>query len=289
MSAAMACWAGNDALVKLCAGTLAVGPILTLRGVFALMLVVGMLALARERPELQALLKWPVALRCGLEFGAAFSSAWALSRAPLATVTALTMLAPLLAAVGAVCLRWERAQRQRLLAVALGLGGAILVVQPWHSERPDLGGVAAALVCAVCLAARDLSTRAVAPLLSPRLLTAATTATVCVAGAVLWWAGAPVVPAAIVGALWMLAAAATCATAGSLLLVHALRRSEIGAVMPFRFSLMLWAALLGLLMWDERPSASGWLGLALIATAGIAALRPVRARSQGPKGADSAQ
>lgn len=273
MAAAMGCWAGNDALVKLCAQDLAVPQILAIRGLFASAFALTLVLLARERFQPGTLLRPAVALRCALKLATAASATWALAHAPLGVVTAITMTAPMLAVLGAQMLGWEARTWTRLLGVLAGLFGALLVVQPWQSQRPPLQGVAAAFLCALCLAARDLSTRRLAQTLSARAMTLLTSATVGLAGLGVWQA--TTAPATSI-APWhwgLLAAAALCATAGNLMLVAALRSTNLGRVMPLRFSLLLWSTLLGMLIWQEQPSALTWAGLVLIAATGAAALR----------------
>ncbi|WP_295380776.1 DMT family transporter [uncultured Pseudacidovorax sp.] len=272
MAAAMGCWAGNDALVKLCAHDLSVTQILAIRGLFASALALTLVLLARERLQPRALTRPAVALRCTLELATAASATWALAHAPLGVVTAITMTAPMLAVLGAQLLGWEARAWTRLLGVLAGLFGALLVVQPWQNQQPPLTGVAAAFICALCLAARDLSTRRLAQTLSARAMTLLTSATVGLAGLGVWQATAPATP--ITPSHWgLLAGAALCATAGNLLLVAALRSTHVGRVMPLRFSLLLWSTLLGMLIWQERTSALTWIGLVLIAATGAAALR----------------
>ncbi|RYF51098.1 MAG: DMT family transporter [Comamonadaceae bacterium] len=272
MVAAMGFWAGNDALVKACSGHLSTGQILAVRGVFAVALALFLLILSRQGLEFRLLMRRDVVLRCAMEFATAASSTLALSLAPLSMVTALAMTAPLLAVIGALLLGWEPRRWLRLMAVGIGMAGALLVVQPWRSQPAPVLGVAAAIGCAVCLAARDLSTRRLANLLTARQLTVATSTSVWIAGAVMW-AVSPQGSAVAGHHLALLALAALCATAGNLLLVHALMRGDVDRVMPLRFTLLLWSALLGLVVWNERPSTVAWCGLALVAAAGVLAMR----------------
>lgn len=271
MTAAMGFWAGNDALIKACTPQMGTAQIMTVRGVFAVVLALTLLLAARQVLPRRLLFSPAVLLRCALELATAASSITALSLAPLSVVTALMMTAPLLAMLGVVILGWERWSLWRLQAALAGLVGALLVVQPWRVDAPPMAGVLAALGCALCLAARDLSTRRVASLLTARQLTLATSTCVWLAGVGLWvWA--PQGLSMAMDHLYLLAAAAVSATADNLLLVRALSRGEVGRIMPLRFTLLLWSSLLGFLVWHEKPSPLAWLGLGLIAAAGVASL-----------------
>jgi drug/metabolite transporter (DMT)-like permease len=73
-----------------------------------------------------------------------------------------------------------------------------------------------------------------------------------------------------------LAAAASCATLGSYALVAACRDVDLSVVTPFRDSFIVWALLLGYVIWAEVPAPSAALGLILIIAAGAFTIRSTR-------------
>lgn len=272
MLVAMGCYVLNDVFVKLSAQQLPPGQVLAVRGFFASLFAVALAWGARTR--------WRTALcplvgaRCGLEITTALTSVLALSLAPLATVSTLMMTAPLMIAVTAMALHWEPWKSSRLVAAAVGFVGVLLVIQP--SARADVAGSghACAVLCAASLAARDLVTRRIPGAIPSVVITAAATLAVCLAGVFLgltehWKALARHETTA-------LAAAASCATLGSYALVAACRDVDLSVVTPFRYSFIVWALLLGYVIWADVPAPSAALGLILIIAAGAFTIRSTR-------------
>ncbi|MBT2337128.1 DMT family transporter [Variovorax paradoxus] len=263
MLVAMACYVLNDVFVKLTTHRLPPGQVLAVRGAFASILV---LAIAwRARASWWAALRPLIAVRCGLEITTALASVMALSLISLATVSTLMMTAPLLIAATAMLLRWEPWQGGRLLAIAAGFAGTLLVLRP-STELNISAGHACALLCAVSLAARDLVTRRIPATIPSATVAVATTLAVCLAGMLLGllepWV--PLGPRELAA----LAAAAGCAALGNYALIAACRDVDLSVVTPFRYSIILWAMLLGYAIWGDAPQPLAAIGVSLIIAAG---------------------
>ena len=56
---------------------------------------------------------------------------------------------------------------------------------------------------------------------------------------------------------------------GYLLLITSLRVGELSAIMPFRYSRIVFLLILGILVFGERPSVSMLLGSALVIFSGV--------------------
>ena len=274
MLVAMGCYVLNDVFVKLAAQSLPPGQVLAVRGAFASVFV---LAIARgTRAGWLAALRPLIGVRCGLEITTALTSVIALSLAPLATVSTLMMTAPLMIAATAMVLRWEPWRGRRLLATAAGFAGVLLVIQPSVGLNVPAAGHACALLCAASLAARDLVTRRIPAAIPSATIAVATTLAVCLAGLLLGlverWT--PLTR----HELAVLAAAAGCAALGNYALIVACRGVDLSVVTPFRYSLIVWAMLLGYAIWGDIPQHHAALGVVLIIAAGAftvwAARRP---------------
>jgi len=272
MLVAMGCYVLNDACVKLTTHSLPPGQVLAVRGVFASVLL---LAIARGawrgwEPALRPI----VGVRCALEVTTALASVLALTFAPLATVSTLMMTAPLMIAVMAMVLGWEPWSKGRLIATAAGFIGVLLVIRPAMGFDVAFAGHAWALVCAASLAARDLVTRRIPAAVPSATIAVATTIAVCMAGGLLGvseqWAspGASEVAA--------LAAAAGCAALGNYALIAACRGVDLSVVTPFRYSLILWAMLLGYAIWGDVPQPIAAVGVVMIVVAGAFTIQSAR-------------
>jgi drug/metabolite transporter (DMT)-like permease len=71
------------------------------------------------------------------------------------------------------------------------------------------------------------------------------------------------------------------ATAGQLLMTTAFRQADAGALAPYNYTSIVWAALFGYVMWGETIGAMPLFGIALIVGSSIAvAMR--RKQEEGP-------
>jgi drug/metabolite transporter (DMT)-like permease len=52
-----------------------------------------------------------------------------------------------------------------------------------------------------------------------------------------------------------------------------MRFGEMSLVAPFRYSGLLFALLIGYVVWDEVPNVLGWVGIFLLAISGLLILR----------------
>ena len=56
---------------------------------------------------------------------------------------------------------------------------------------------------------------------------------------------------------------------GQLLLTEALRRAPVAVVAPFDYTQLVWACLIGFLVWDEIPRAATVAGAMVVAASGV--------------------
>jgi drug/metabolite transporter (DMT)-like permease len=56
---------------------------------------------------------------------------------------------------------------------------------------------------------------------------------------------------------------------GQLFLTSALRFAPVSVVVPFDYTQLLWAVLLGWWLWGTRPPATTWIGAAVIVASGL--------------------
>ena len=72
------------------------------------------------------------------------------------------------------------------------------------------------------------------------------------------------------GSEWLiLAALGLTGGVGQLCLTASLRYAPVPVVVPFDYSQLLWAVLLGWLLWEVQPPPSTWAGAALIVAGGL--------------------
>lgn len=185
-----------------------------------------------------------------------------LSLIPLAEATALSLASPLIATAGAILFLGEPVRGHRWLGLGLGVAGMLTILRPGFEE---IGlGAAAVLLSAVLVTASKLIAKTLTRTESP---------TAIVAWLTLLMIPVTAVPAAFVWQtptglqLLMLLGIGALGSCGHLCLVHAYRLADVGLVEPLVFFRLVWAALLGFLIFAEIPDAWVWIGGLLIVAA----------------------
>lgn len=200
---------------------------------------------------------------------------FALQRGPLAIVTLLNRLQPLFVAALAPSVLGERTTRGTALVLLASLAGALLVMRPGsaHFDFPALVAALGAVVSALAhLAVRRLSATD-----DPLLIVIAFTAVDVLGGASLSVAHF-VRPTP--HQWWLLVGTAAAAGLGQLLLTHAYRRDEASRVAAASYSSVVWALVIGYLLWQELPDRLALLGGAVIVGAGLALVLQRRATAR---------
>lgn len=184
---------------------------------------------------------------------------------PLAEATAIGFSVPIFATVLAAMILREQVGRWRWTAVVAGFVGVLVIIQP-GSGHVSAYGALAAIGAAVSTACATIAIRHLG-------------ATEAVATTVFWFGLTSLVP---LGLLMPVAAhthdAATfAAIAGlglaggiaQLALTGALRFAPVSLVMPMDYSSLLWASLLGWLIFGQLPTAWTLLGAPIVILAGL--------------------
>jgi drug/metabolite transporter (DMT)-like permease len=69
--------------------------------------------------------------------------------------------------------------------------------------------------------------------------------------------------------LWLLAGSAVLVTAANISIIRAFRGTDVTVVSPFRYFGVLWALLLGFLIWRDTPNMLAMAGTMLIVGSGL--------------------
>lgn len=277
MMCSMAAFTFNDTLVKLLGTDVPLFQMLFLRGVLASLLIWGLArVLGRLRWDLSRRDWGLVALRSGAEIGAAYFFITALYVMPIANVTAILQVLPLTVTLGGALFFGESVGWRRASAIAAGFCGMLLIVRP-GPEGFDTYAIYA-LVAVGFVTLRDLSTRKMSPQV-PSL-----TVTLVASLGVMLFAGA-----ASLGVEWvaldsrqwlLLMGASVFILGGYLFSVLVMRLGEVSFVAPFRYSGLLWALLLGFVVFGDWPDPITLLGATIVVSAGVFTLLRGRKLSQ---------
>jgi len=270
MLAACGCFAVMSALVKALGPGFPFAEAVMFRALFGL---VALGAAARWRRIALRPKRYDLLVVRGL-FGLTAMSCYfyALQRGLLANVVMIGRLQPVLVALLAPLLLRERAQREVVAALALGLGGVLLVVRPSYAGV-DAASVAA-LIATLASALAHLTLRRLGATDHPWTIVLVFSAITTVGGGLL------ALPAMVwpTGLQWtLLAGIAACATFGQLLMTTAYRREVAPVVSAAGYSWVVYALVLGVVFWGEIPDAAALAGGAAIVVGGVVLLARRRA------------
>jgi drug/metabolite transporter (DMT)-like permease len=266
MTAGMAAFVLNDALMKLVSAELPLFQAILLRGILTTLTfaVIAWKLGALRMPELNGD-RGLIAVRVLAECGATFFFLTALFNMPLATLTAILQAAPLTITLAAALFLREPVGWRRLLAIVVGFVGVLLIVRP-GPEGIDLYAVYA-LVAVAFVTVRDLVTRRMPHTVPSMLVALATAGGVTVFAALGALTEEWVHPA---GSSWLfLSFAVVFVLAGYLLSIVAMRVGELSVVSSFRYTGLVWALVLGLLVFGDWPDGPTMMGAALIVGSGL--------------------
>jgi drug/metabolite transporter (DMT)-like permease len=189
----------------------------------------------------------------------------ALAWLPLAEAATIGFAAPLFSVILSALVLKEPVGRHRWSAVALGLAGVLIVMQPGSSHLPPLG-LALALLAALGTAAVTITIRQIGRTeATPTIVLWFTCFSILVAGLFM-----PAFGRNHDAATWaILAGLGLAGGLGQLFLTSALRFAPVAVVVPFDYVQLIWAVLLGWALWSTHPAPSTWAGAAVIVLSGL--------------------
>ena len=259
----------NDAVMKLLFADIDFFQAIFLRGLVSLppLLVLALMTktlLQKYSAKNQRLM----IIRILAEIGTTVTFLTALKHMPLANVTAILQSLPLAITMAAAIFLGERVGWRRWSAICLGFTGVLIII------RPGLAGFNSysllALAAVLLLTVREISTRQLDNKI-PTVTVALSTTLGITAFAALMLIGDEWTEINFVS--WsLIIAAAAAVTVATLLSVVAMRTGDIGFVSPFRYTSLIGAIGLGILLFGEWPDGMTLLGAVIIAFAGVYSL-----------------
>lgn len=198
---------------------------------------------------------------------------------PLPEATAITFAAPLFSTLLAAPLLGERLRRYRILATLAGLAGVAVVMAPRltvfggaAASGPEAWGAAAALGAALFMALAQIQVR--------RMTRTETTTSI-----VLWFTISCTVYSLVTVPSWRMPDASQWALLGlagllggvaQVMLTAAYKNAEAGLIAPFDYTSMLFATVIGFVIFSDIPALPTVIGAAVVIAAGITVIRRER-------------
>ena len=267
MSLAMFGYISNDAIIKYFASNLPISQTIFIRGVFVTLLIT---TLCWHRGSLnQSIAKddWKyVILRSICDLIATLLFLTALFNVPLANASAILQTLPLTVTLFGAIFFSESFGIYRAIAILFGFIGVLLVIKPGVTgfDAYSLFAVAAVLF----ITARELVTRNISPQSSTLLISLITAASITIIGGISGsflgnWI--PIPNSTFFG----LFGASIFIFIAYYFSIPAMQYGEISFVSPFRFTLMIWAVIFGIIFFNEIPDIYTISGLIIIVVSGI--------------------
>lgn len=280
MVAGMAGFALEDMFIKLMAAHLPPGEILLGLGVAGALLFGGVARRRGLRFFSRELLHPAVLGRNLSEMLGTFGYVLAIALSPLTVATAIFQATPLAVTMGAALFLGEQVGWRRWTAIAVGFAGVLLIVRP-GSEAFEPASLLA-LLAVVGLGGRDLFTRRIPRSIDSMLLVGWGFGAVAIVGLGQLLVGGGAVWPTGPEAVWFVLGLASGA-AGYWWLTESTRVGELSAIMPFRYSRLLFALVIGIAVFAERPDAWTIAGAGLIVASGLYSLLRERARTRAAR------
>lgn len=273
MVAAMAGFAVEDALIKQASTGLPVGEIMAIFGFGGWL---GFLLLTwrkGQRALTPDILRPTLLLRAATEiFGRLFFTL-SLAYSTLAATSSILQATPLAVTLGAALFFGERVGARRWATILVGFVGVLLILRPLPSSFDPASLLA--LFGMLGFAGRDLATRAAPPRLSHLQLGVYGFVVLIPTGlGLMLWEGRAVLPSPT-QAGWLLATILV-GIAAYYALTSAMRVGAVSMVAPFRYSRLLFALILAVALFGERPDMLTLAGAAIIVLSGLILLRDGR-------------
>lgn len=239
------CFVAVNGIVRWLDGALPAPQAAFIRFVFGLIFLAPLLVGALQRgfpAPVWRLLTW----RAALHVLAVCTWFYAMSRITVAEATAIGFLNPIFVTVGAALFMNERLATRRIAAVGVALLGALIVLRP--GLRPLDPGHLSQIVAALAFGASYLVAKRITEHVPAAIVVAMMSLTVAVGLAPLAWA---VWVPPTWGQIGWLGLVAVFATAGHYTMTRAFAVAPMTVTQPVTFLQLIWASLLGVMVFGE--------------------------------------
>ena len=276
MASAMILLPTMDAIAKYMASFegMSPGQVTFYRFFFQFVCMLPLLATAAGRSAFSAKRPWMNLLRGALHGAASLLFFAAVKYMPLADVFAIYFVEPFMLTALSALFLGDKVGWRRWLAIVIGFGGAMIVIQPSFA----IFGLKALLpvACAFLYALYLFMNRAVGEADSPLTMQimAGLGGTVFMALALLAGSSAgitdfePSLPASALGLVLLLILGSISGYA-HMLVVRAFRLAPLSLLAPFQYFEIISATVLGYAIFGDFPNLSKWIGISIIVSSGL--------------------
>lgn len=269
----MAAFCLNDVCMKSLLAKRPMLEVLCLRSLISSLFVIVLIYMRGEQGGLPAILGARVLGRGVLDFITSILFFSAVVTMPLANVTAIQQLVPLIMALYAALVWGERLAPMRVGAVSLGFCGALLIAFAGAGEDASFvatvgtGRAVLAFAAAILVAARDLIARGINNAVSPLIATLGALVVATLLAGLFMGTGSLELFSPLEFA--KLALAGLCFACAHVCVVTALRMGEVSVIAPYYYTQTGFSFLFAILFFGELPAVLAIFGIALVVVAGL--------------------
>ena len=257
----------EDMFIKLMGSDIPVGQIIFLLGVGGAVCYGGLMRFRGEPLLDRGVLTLPILLRATGEIIGTLGFVSAIVLTPISSASAILQATPLVVTLGAALFLGDPVGWRRWSAILVGMFGVLLVIRPGMESFQILSLLAVLGVLGLSL--RDLATRRV-PKSTSSFQLSFLAFLALVPASLVFMLGTGTAFVAMTGVQWVfMLSALTFGMVAYYGIVAAMRIGEISFVTPFRYSRLLFAMVVGITVFQERPDMLTYVGATIIVASGI--------------------
>ncbi|MFZ3582544.1 DMT family transporter [Loktanella sp. DJP18] len=267
MVLAMLGFALEDMFIKQMAGALPTGQILAMLGLGGFIVFAAVARAQGDRLWQRDVLHPMVLLRNLGEIFGTMGYVTAVVLTPISSASAIFQATPLFVTLGAAQFLREAVGWRRWVAIFVGFCGVLLIIRPgMESFRP---ASLFAVQGVVFLGIRDLATRRIPSTISSMRVSTYAFGVIVPTGIVMMAVmGERAVQPGMLDT-FRIAGSIVAGVLGYYALVTATRLGDMSHVAPFRYSRLVFALVIGVFVFGERPDAATLIGAAIIVGSGV--------------------
>ncbi len=288
MVMAMAAFSLEDMFIKSASSAVPVGEILMLFGIGGTLAFTVMALRSGQAVFHSQILSLPILLRAVFEVMGRLFFTLAIVFTPLSSASAILQATPLVVVMGAALFLGEKVGWRRWSAILIGFSGVLIIIRPGF-ESFELSSLLA-VIGMLGFAGRDLATRAAPPVLSNLQLGIYGFFILIPTGIFMLYFNIGPTGSAFGDhdLIWIGAASALQILAATVFgvmayywLTIAMRNGDVSVVAPFRYTRIVFALILGVIIFGERPDPLTLLGIIIVVGSGIYTLLRSRGTARG--------
>lgn len=257
----------NDAVIKYASTDIGIYQSIFVRGCFAVIIISAACFYSGAFKSIPGKLDHKfIFWRTLAEIFATVSFLTALFYLPIANITAILQALPLTVTLAASWFLGEKIGWRRGIAILIGFFGVLLIIQPGTDEFNiySILGV----VCVVFVTLRDLVVRKFSTNISTLYVAFITAAAIALVGGFLTFVYEGWTPMKL-NEIILLFIASSLIFVGYFFAISAMRAGQVSFVSPFRYTIMIWAIILGYFIWGDIPNNLTLIGISIVIGMGI--------------------